>query len=345
MNLLTPALLVAVCMVVALLLYALMGGADFGGGMWDLFARGPRAERQRKAISRALAPIWEANHVWLILVIVLLFTGFPNAFAVMMTALHIPITLILLGIVVRGSAFVFRKFDEREGPRRRRWGILFGLSCVFTPFAEGITVGALATGDIRFVDGRVTTGFFAGWLTPFAVACGVFAIVLFAFLAATYLTVDREAEPDVREDFRRRALGAGTALVPIALVAFALSRSGAPELFLGMTRWWAPFLLGATALFGAAALAFLWRRRFALARIAAIGEVTLILAGWSLAQYPKLVTPDITFANSAAPDVTLRLLLIALVVGGLFLFPSLFFLFRLFKGGEARPPSRRDAAD
>ncbi|MEO5721265.1 MAG: cytochrome d ubiquinol oxidase subunit II [Chthoniobacterales bacterium] len=330
----TPALLVASCMVVALIIYALMGGADFGGGMWHLLGTGPRAKEQQKAISRALAPIWEANHVWLILVIVLLFTGFPNAFAVMMTALHIPVTLILIGIVLRGSAFVFRKYDRSEAPRRR-WGVLFSLSCFFTPFMEGVTVGALATGDIRFVDGQVTTGFFAGWLSPFALTCGVFAVVLFAFLAATYLTVDPESEPELRDDFRRRALAAGLCLVPVAIAAFALSRNGAPEVFAGLTRWWAPFLLGATAVFGAAALFLLWTRRFALARMAAIGQVTLILGGWSLAQFPKLVTPDVTFANSAAPAITLRLLLIALALGGLFLFPSLFFLYRLFKGRDA----------
>src|SRR6266849_1135054 len=151
----------------ALVVYALSGGADYGGGMWDLLASGPRARRQRAAIEHAIGPIWEANHVWLILVIVVLFTAFPPAFATIMTALHIPMTAILIGIVLRGSAFVFRKYDARDDAVHRRWTRLF------------------------------------------AVACGVFALGLFAFLAAIYLTVDTESEPDLQEDFRKRALAAG----------------------------------------------------------------------------------------------------------------------------------------
>src|SRR4051794_18789044 len=178
-------LTIAAILLVALILYALLGGADFGGGMWDMLATGPRAQRQRNAIEDAIGPIWEANHVWLILVIVLLFTGFPQAFALMMTALHIPMTLMLVGIVLRGSTFVFRKYDSQHGSVHRRWSRLFGVSSFFTPFVQGVTLGALTTGQIRVGQGMVTTGFFAGWLTPFAAACGLFALVLFAFLAAS----------------------------------------------------------------------------------------------------------------------------------------------------------------
>ncbi|MEP7072397.1 MAG: cytochrome d ubiquinol oxidase subunit II [Verrucomicrobiota bacterium] len=339
----TPALIVAVFMVAALIIYALMGGADFGGGMWDFLATGPRAVRQKEVIARAIGPIWEANHVWLILVVVLLFTGFPLAFAAIMTALNIPITLVLVGVILRGSTFIFRTYDRRTDVVQRRWSIVFGLSSFFTPFVEGITVGALATGQIRVSDGRLTSGFFSGWLTPFSFACGVFAVALFAFLAATYMTVETEDEPDLQEDFRRRAMWAGLILIPIALTAFLLARSGAPWIFAGLTRWWAPFLLGGTSCCALAALLTLWRRKFFLARVAAIGQVTLILCGWSLAQYPNFVTPDLTFANSAAPAVTLRLLIIALALGAVLLFPSLYFLFRLFKGSQ--PPVRQETSE
>src|SRR3989454_8278652 len=138
-------LIVVLFILSSLIVYALMGGADFGGGMWNLLAFGPRAERQREAIADAIGPIWEANHVWLILVIVLLFTGFPGGFATMMTALNIPMTVMLLGIVLRGSAFVFRKYDVRE----RRWGTLFGMASFLTPFFQGVILGALTTGQIR----------------------------------------------------------------------------------------------------------------------------------------------------------------------------------------------------
>ena len=213
-------------MVVSLILYALMGGADFGGGIWDLLARGPRADRQRRVIAEAIGPIWEANHVWLILVIVLLFTGFPRGFAALMTALNIPITLMLVGIVFRGSAFIFRKYDRRTEPVQHRWSLLFGASSFFTPLVQGMTLGALATGQIRLRNGSLTTGYLAGWLTPFAFACGVFALSLFAFLAATYLTVDTEKEPELQNDFRFRALCSGFLLVPIAAAVFLTFQDG-----------------------------------------------------------------------------------------------------------------------
>src|SRR6266478_506119 len=139
-------LIIAVFILLSLIIYALMGGADFGGGMWDLLAFGPRAKRQREIIAEAIAPIWEANHVWLILVIVLLFTGFPRGFAAMMTGLNIPMTVMLLGIVLRGSAFVFRKYDVKQ---RRHWSTVFGMASFLTPFVQGIILGALTTGLIR----------------------------------------------------------------------------------------------------------------------------------------------------------------------------------------------------
>jgi cytochrome bd ubiquinol oxidase subunit II len=146
--------LIAAVMLASLIIYALMGGADYGGGMWDLLASGPRAQRQRHAIVEAIAPIWEANHVRLILVIVLLFTGFPRAFSAIMIALHIPITAMLIGIVLRGSAFVFRKYDSTEDAVQRRWSTVFGIASFFTPFFQGLTLGALTTGDIHFLGDR-----------------------------------------------------------------------------------------------------------------------------------------------------------------------------------------------
>jgi cytochrome d ubiquinol oxidase subunit II len=329
-------LIVAICILLSLILYALMGGADFGGGMWDLLAVGPRAARQRKAIAEAIGPIWEANHVWLILVVVLLFTGFPTGFAGMMTALNIPLTAMLIGIVLRGSAFIFRKYDSQSDAAQRRWSTVFGIASFFTPFLQGMILGALTTGQIRIVNGQVVSGFFAGWLTLFALACGVFALGLFAFLAATYLTLDTKDQPDLQNDFRLRALWSGLTLAPIAGVVFLTSKQGAPEMYNGLTHWWAPLLLAWTSLMSIVALVALWRRWFALARIAAIGQVTFILVGWCLAQYPNLVTPDVTVNNAHAPEITLRLLVLALGAGAIVLLPSLAFLFHIFKGKESR---------
>ncbi len=322
---------VVVFILLSLILYALLGGADFGGGMWDLLACGPRAERQRKAIAAAISPIWEANHVWLILVIVLLFTAFPPAFAALVTALHIPITLMLGGIVLRGSAFIFRKYDFQSEKVRHRWGAVFGVACFFTPFSEGMVLGALSTERIRYADGQVTTGFFAGWLTPFAFACGVFALVVCAFLAAIYLALYTQAEPDLQNDFRRRALGSGLALVPATLVVFLTAEAGAPGVIHAMTHDGWPMLV-ACGISGCAVAAWvaLWRRWFAFARLAAVAQVALILTGWALAQYPHVITPDVTFHTSAAPEATLRLLTFALCAGAVLLLPALIFLYRLF---------------
>jgi cytochrome bd ubiquinol oxidase subunit II len=328
--------LIAAVMLVALIIYALMGGADYGGGMWDLLASGPRAQRQRHAIVEAIAPVWEANHVWLILVIVLLFSAFPRAFSGIMIALHIPITAMLIGIVLRGSAFVFRKYDSTDDAVQRRWSRVFGIASFFTPFFQGLTLGALTTGEIRFVGDRVTTGFFAGWFTPFALTCGLFALALFAFLAATYMTDETQSERDLQNDFRLRAIWAETALVPLAITVFLTAKSGASLMYHGLTNWWAPLLLGWTVLSAVTATLALWSRRFFVARIAAVAQVTFILLGWGLAQFPYLVTPDVTLQNAAAPESTLKLLLLALGAGAVVLLPSLIYLFQIFKGQEER---------
>lgn len=186
------------------------------------------------------------------------------------------------------------------------------------------------------MNGQVVTGFFAGWLTPFALGCGVFALGMFAFLAATYLTVDTKHHPDLQNDFRLRALWSGLTLAPIAGVVFLASKEGATGIFHGLTQWWAPLLLGCTSLFAIGALLALWLRWFAAARIAAVGQVTLILVGWSLAQYPNLITPDVTIDNVHAPEITLRLLVLALGAGAVVLLPSLAFLFHIFKGKQSR---------
>ncbi|HKO29851.1 MAG TPA: cytochrome d ubiquinol oxidase subunit II [Nitrospiraceae bacterium] len=325
-------LIVAMGIGLSLILYALTGGADFGAGLWDLLAVGERAPRQRKTIAEAIGPIWEANHVWLILVVVLLFTGFPMGFSVMMIALHIPVTVMLFGIVLRGAAFMFRKYDSEA--TRRHWGTVFGIASLLTPFSQGMILGAITTGQIRVVEGQVVTGFFAGWVTLFAVACGIFALGLFAFLAATYLTVDTKGQPDLQNDFRRRALWSGMILAPIAGVVFVISKHSAPEIYdrlvqgLPLVAWVSGMSL--------VALAALWRRWFSLARAAAIGQVTLILIGWCLGQYPHLVMPDVTVNNAHAPEITLRLLIVALSVGAVVLLPSLAFLFHVFKGEASR---------
>jgi cytochrome d ubiquinol oxidase subunit II len=323
--------IVAGVMVASLVLYALLGGADYGGGVWDLFAFGPRARAQRKLIAEAISPVWEANHVWLILVVVILFTAFPPAFAAIATALHIPITLLLIGIVLRGTAFTFRTYDVQRDDVQRRWSLVFSIASIITPILLGTTLGAIASGTIRVENGDVTSGFFHSWLAPFPLAVGFFALALFAFLAAVYLTVEAR-ERKLQEDFRMRAIISGVAVGLLALTVFMLAKTGAPTVRAGISRsWWALGLHILTAIFAIGAFITLWTRRYRLARVCAAAQVTLILLGWAFAQFPHLVEPDLTISSAAAPQVTLELLLGALVAGAILLFPSYYYLFRIFK--------------
>jgi cytochrome d ubiquinol oxidase subunit II len=332
-----PAELVAGIVLAALTAYVLLGGADFGGGVWDLLASGPRKREQRALIAEAIGPIWEANHVWLILVIVVLFTCFPVAFARLTIALHIPLSLMLIGIVLRGSAFTFRSHyghggEHGDAGASAHWGRIFAIASVGTPVTLGLCVSALAAGTLR-PPGR--DGFYesyvAPWLTLFGVGVGLLTLALFAFLAAVYLTVEAR-EPALREDFRRRALGAAAAVFVAAFGTLGLALLGAPLMGRGLTTApWAPALHLATGAAAVAAIWALWSHRFRLARVAAAAQVSLILWGWALAQYPYLIPPDLTIRAAAAPRITLILSLWVLGLGALVLFPSLIYLFRVFK--------------
>jgi cytochrome d ubiquinol oxidase subunit II len=303
--------IVALVMLAALVLYAVLAGADFGGGVWDLLASGPRAKEQRALVEHALAPVWEANHVWLILVVVLLFTAFPAAFAALMTGLHTPLTLMLVGIVLRGSAFVFRQYGGGGPGAERAWGRVFAVASTATPIFLGVTLGAMSTGG--------------DWTAPFPLCVGLFTLALFAMLAAVYLTL--ETQSALRDAFRLRALGA--ALVSAALAA--------------LTAWVSPrFVLGPAAavslLLGAGLLTTLALRRFRTARAFGVALVGVVIVGWGVAQYPVLWPPDLTVQTAAAPDVTLNLLLPTLGIGALVLFPSLYWLLRVFKRTEGVSP-------
>ena len=332
----TLAELLAGIVVISLNAYVLLAGADFGGGVWDLLASGPRRKEQRDLVVEAIGPVWEANHVWLILAIVLLFSCFPAAFAHLSIRLHIPLSLALIGIVLRGSAFAFRSYGGQRDEVQRNWGLLFAIASVVTPVLLGMAVGAVAGGAIG-EEGRGKSGAFLAtyvtpWLSPFAIAVGVFALACFAFLAAVYLTLESD-DPALQDDFRRRGIASGIAVMVAGIVALALSRGVAPSLQQGLLGApWAPPLHVFTGAAALGSLAALWFRRWRWARIAAAGEVSLILWGWALAQYPYLVPPGYTIAGAAAPAITLKLALGALALGGAVLFPSLYYLFHVFKG-------------
>ena len=314
-------------MVAALVIYFLFGGADFGGGVWDLLATGPRRRAQREVIEHAIGPVWEANHVWLILVVVVLFTGFPRAFSALSIAFHVPLTLFLVGIVLRGSSFAFRSFGAGS-----HFGLGFSIASVVSPVLLGMVVGATVSGRVEWHAGRITSDYLSPWLAPFPLVTGLFALALAAYLAATYLTSEAPT-PELAEDFRRRALAAGAGAALLAVVTLALASTGAPrvaERLLHRPEAWSLEL--AAALCAAAAMAALARRRYRLARLLAPAQVALVLLGWAAAQYPYLLVDDLTLSAAAADAPTLRRLVYVLLGGAPILVASLWLLFRVFKG-------------
>lgn len=332
---------VAGVMVLSLNAYVLLGGADFGGGVWDLFARGERRDDQRALIAQAIGPIWEANHVWLILVVVLLFTCFPKAFAHLATELHVPITIMLVGVVLRGSAFTFRTYDSKRDAVQRRWGRIFSVASLLTPIVLGVCLGAVASGAVpmRTPEAAAALSFTARFIdpwfaSPFPWAVGALTLLLFAFLAASYLTVEAPEGP-LRDVFRRRAQQSQLALLVTALATLVVARAADPLLFAGLTRGRAALAMhGVTALAVATSLWALAKGHFQVARLAAAAQASFILWGWAWTQFPWLIPPDRTITALAAPRITLQLTIGALGIGTAILLPSFVYLFRIFKRGE-----------
>ena len=323
--------MVAGVILVALVVYTLTGGADFGGGVLDLFARGKTGSAQRKVIDNAIGPVWEANHVWLILVIVLMFVCFPRAFAAVSTVLHIPLTLMLIGIVLRGTAFVFRHYDQ---PRwHHSWSRVFALASVWTPFFLGVSLGAVASGSFAFdATGHVQSNFVSEWLAPFPLSVGAFTVALFTLLGATYLTVEAE-EADVREAFRSRALVAAVVTAGCAYVSLALAASGAPSLFTDLTQHvWSWGFQALTLALGTGLSASLWSRRYKMARVLVVLLVVAVELGWAASHVPYILPPDLTLADAAAPRNILVNTLRLLAIGSVVLVPSFVVLYRVFKG-------------
>jgi cytochrome d ubiquinol oxidase subunit II len=340
--------IIALVLFAALLVYTLSGGADFGGGMWDLFARGARAPAQRALVERAIAPVWEANHVWLIVAVVLLFSAFPPAFAALSTRLHLPLTALLVGIVLRGSALVFRQYG---GPgAAHRWQRVFAIASAATPFFLGAVLGAVTSG-------AGSARQLMAWVAPLPLATGAAAVALCAYLAAVYLTVEADqahpAEADPAEadpadqagalagDFRRRAVAAWAALAVAALACAGAAWLDAPGFARRLfgSAWSAP-LVAAAVITALAALHALVRRRYRRARALAILEATALLGGWGAAHAPHLIAPDLTVRGAAAPPATLSILAPVLIVGALIVLPALYWLLRVFKSQPPPAPPR-----
>ena len=317
----------------ALIAYAVFGGADFGAGVWDLLAFGPKADRQHEIIDQALGPVWETNHVWLVFLVVGLFSAFPAPFAVIVVVLFIPLTLALIGTVLRGAAFVFRTHGLRsEKPWFRMWSRIFSFSSVMTPFFLGLSAAAVASGQIRVKGTPIETNLGSLWLTPFSLTIGLMAVTLCATLAAIFLTVEatNTKEAELAEAFRLRGLIAGALTAVLGAIGLLLSSSLAPFLWNGMIGHALPLVI-VTMLIGLAAAATLFFRYYAIARVLIVAETAFILGSWGVSQIPYLLPPDVTVDAGAGAPSTLLLLLIGIIVGMALVLPSMWFLFYIFK--------------
>ncbi|HEY7047622.1 MAG TPA: cytochrome d ubiquinol oxidase subunit II [Jatrophihabitantaceae bacterium] len=338
MSAATLLLVVIWCSVTA---YALLAGADFGAGIWDLLAgSGPDARRRRALMEHVIGPVWEANHVWLIFVLVLLWTCFPPVFSAVASTLWVPLMLVALGVIGRGAAFAFRK-----AVANRAFGVTFAVSSLVTPFFLGAMAGAIASD--RVPPGIAAGAVLGSWLNPSSLLTGALAVSACAFLAAVYLTGDAhraalhtgepskpatDDHPDVGW-FRRRALASGVLTGALSLAGLLVTRADAPALYHGLThRAW--LLVVASAAAGLAALVLVAARRYLAARAAAGLAVAAIVWGWGIARYPQLL-PGMPVDQAHALPATLHATAIAVAAGLVLLVPSLALLLALFQRDRA----------
>ncbi len=318
----------AVVLMFGIVAYAVFGGADFGAGFWDLIAGGAeRGERPRALVDHSIGPVWEANHVWLIFSLVVLWTAFPEAFASITLTLFVPLTIAALGIVLRGSSFAFRKSVLRTRDQRN-FGAAFAIASVITPYCLGAVAGAVASG-------RVPAGGKAGdpwssWINPSSILGGVLAVAVCAYLAAVYLIWDarRLENADLVDYFSRRAIAAAVVTGAVAFAGIFVLRSDARYVFDGLTSRALPLVI-VSALCGAGSLVLLLRHAHRYARFLSIGAVATVVAAWGVAQYPYILPTTLKLSQAAAPSPTLTAVLIVFGIAALIILPSLALLYVL----------------
>ena len=321
---------------IGLILYTVLGGADFGAGIWQLLAgTGEQAERVRDHAHESMAPVWEANHVWLVFVLTVVWTAYPTAFGSIASTLSIPLFIAAVGIIFRGAAYALR-----SGTRTRREvstiDTIFAVSSVLTPFALGTVVGGIATGRVPV--GNAAGHLVSSWTSPLSIVIGVLAVVTSAYLAAVYLAADavRLKQPVLAAEFRRRALGAGVVAGLLAAAGLVVLHGDAHRIYHRLLEGPGLPALIVSVLAGLITLAFVSTRRFEFARYSAALAVAAIIAGWALAQEPVFL-PGLSVRQAAAPHDTLVLVVIAVLAGGAILFPSLVALFGLVLRGGFDP--------
>ncbi len=331
-----PELLMLGTALLALSAYAIFGGADFGAGVWDVLTRRRRSPSERELIYHAIGPVWEANHVWLIFVLMILWSAFPSAFAGMCRVVMLPLLLTLVGIIFRGAAYAFRSIYEQVPGSRQRWEVIFSSASIAAPFFMGAAIGTIA-GDNPEVtaDGSFHGDWLTGWIRPESIYFGAFAVGICAFMAAVFLNRETSLNGDVElsERWQRRALWSGVITGAMAMGGLVAAWLAMPELWKGMLRigWIA---VAASMVCGLATILLVRAGRASLAAATACITVAAVLAGWGLSQYPLLVAPNVTIAGSAAPDRVQWILLVSIAIGMSLVAPSLWWLLRVFKSQE-----------
>ncbi|MGA1075378.1 MAG: cytochrome d ubiquinol oxidase subunit II, partial [Ilumatobacteraceae bacterium] len=324
--------LAASLMFLGVVAYAFLGGADFGSVVWDLLAGDARrGANLRSQIDRSIGPVWEANHVWLVYVLVFLWTAFPTAFGAIMETLFVPWLLVGLGIVLRGGAFAFRKFSASMAEARLH-GIVFAASSVVTPFFLGMIAGAVASGRVP-ADG--SGDMWRSWTGPTSWVGGVLAVLTISFLAATFLAADAErgGRHELAGHIGDRAFWSGLVTGAAAITAAIAIELDAPTLADGLHGRGLLLVLGSAAS-GVATLVLLRRRRWALARLAAVAAVGSIVVGWGVAQYDWILVDELRIAEAAGARPTLIGLVIVFLVAAVTAVPALVWLFVLVNRDE-----------
>lgn len=312
--------------------YALFAGADFGGGIWDLLAgNSDRGAKPREQIDRSVTPVWEGNNVWIVLGFTLVWTGFPIAFAAIMTSLFVPLSLSLLGIFFRGLGFAFRHEAERLRLKQLS-GVLFAASSFLAPFFLGDTIGAVATGRVRSAaQGNVVSA----WISPTALMTGVLFVSACAYIGAVYLVADtsRRGEPALVRYFSRRAIASGLLTGLLAGINLLLLRSNAPYLWHRLLHQALPLVI-VSVLAGTAALVLIVLHRRNLLRVSAALAVVAVVAAYGVAQYPWLLPGSLSLRAGSAPNASLTAILVVLVLAGLLVVPSFAYLYYLQQTGN-----------
>jgi cytochrome d ubiquinol oxidase subunit II len=322
-----------ILLLVGLAAYAVLGGADFGAGFWQLWGgRGERDRELREHAHHAMGPVWETNHVWLIFVLVICWTAYPTAFASIASTLSVPLFIAGIGIILRGTAYALR--SGTSGVReQRRIEVAFAVSSILTPFALGAVIGGIASGRVPV--GNARGDLVTSWLNETSIFIGVLAVAMAAYLAAVYLAADavRVGRTDIADAFRTRALATGVVAGVLAVAGLPIVRHDANRIWDGLTGGSGLAAVVVSGLAGVATLGLVFRRRYGPGRVTAALAVAAVVAGWALAQRPEIL-PGLTVEEAAASHSSLVAVIVGVAIGAVVLVPSLALLFGLFLRGR-----------